>query len=935
MKKNFLTKLLMMVSFVAILGGVGSCKDYSEERYSDLLGKLNDQNTTLTDAMEAQKQELEGKISDLQALLDACKKECQGKIAALEAALQDQSNKHDQDIARLSGEIVTLQGVVADLQKQIDDINKIIGDEAQLGGKTIVEYIVEINTTITQIQGTIESIENRLEAVELTTDDLKKRVEALETWRTEIDQLIVGWKERLSKVEQDAAKALADAAANTAAIENMKKLNDSINKAQDARLDSIVAALEDFATKAELEEVRKEALANYEAAKKYAKDQVDALRTELNGTISDLRADMEAADAALQDQLTALEKRVSALEEQVAKNTIAIHNLTGAFNKLITSLIIQGTDNPVTGSVATPFGTRSNILAAYYGVAPSAGLTFPTDLPRFYVDNSDIQLTYEDLAMLNVTPIKKNAGEMIIGEEGNAGTIYLTVNPNTVDFTGTKFSLVNSQDEVAAATLGAIESSDKVLNFGLTRAANNGFYEAKATISENDVKDVELDINFGELKAVAKDAINGDGFNVTQMVNTIQNTLNALSMDANGLKASWRDYQGEHSVYSQYGIAVTAIKPLSYSFGKDFNYTKAPGVDRIENFIGKVTDKLFNKVTGVLPNFENLNFTAPEIKQIEIAALNPDSFKIDILIEDTVEYDLNLDVPVDDVVINSVNGQTQSITVTVPKQTHHVYNESTGIYEDITIPEYTIDVPASNFTVDGQIVHINNVKVNKKLEIPVSITYTHDLYPIINDLYGNITGSIEDVNDMLAELDAFMDDVNKMLDELNKLKDLSASINNAKDEIKEELTKYLNKFNNKFCDLINSTNKVLRPVLLVNTNKGFQKLSQAKSNPTVITGNELQLIPTSYSLEYLAPAYKKLVGVTNVYKDGASAQGGNADCKAALEAVNGQENLAEILAGDTYLVDANFQAGYVYEIVYTAVDFHGMVDAKKFYLTVK
>jgi hypothetical protein len=88
-------------------------------------------------------------------------------------------------------------------------------------------------------------------------------------------------------------------------------------------------------------------------------------------------------------------------------------------------------------------------------------------------------------------------------------------------------------------------------------------------------------------------------------------------------------------------------------------------------------------------------------------------------------------------------------------------------------------------------------------------------------------------------------------------------------------------------------------------------------------------------MEYIAPSYKKLVGVTNVFKGAANAQAGDADCKAALNKVNAQAGVAEILAGDTYVVSATFEAGYVYEVVYTAVDFFGMVDTKKFYVTVK
>jgi hypothetical protein len=149
------------------------------------------------------------------------------------------------------------------------------------------------------------------------------------------------------------------------------------------------------------------------------------------------------------------------------------------------------------------------------------------------------------------------------------------------------------------------------------------------------------------------------------------------------------------------------------------------------------------------------------------------------------------------------------------------------------------------------------------------------------------------------------------------------------------MTSFLDIFNDKFCAVINSTNKVLRPILFVTTEDGFHKLSQAKNNPTVITGKTLSLIPTSYSLEYIAPAYKKLVGVTNVFKGSASAQAGDKDCLDALNNVNGQKGVAEVLAGDTYEVEATFEAGYVYEVVYTAVDFYGKVDAKKFYVTVK
>ena len=914
MKKSFLGKVLMMASFVAVLGGFSSCQDYSEERYSDILNKLETQNSSLEDALEKQKQSLLEKIAELEAAQQKCQQECAEKMSALESKWN----------AELAAQVAVLLAKDSQLGQRIDSLNSVIGDASVLGGKTIVQQIVDLNKLAAQVNDSI-----------------------------------IAWSPRLAAVEKEAADALSQATENKIAIEKL----DSIAKAHGEEIASLTQEMKDS-----IAAIQAQAQANLEAAHKYADDQIAVMMANVEDSLADVKEEilgsltnvknelldslasvnaamldsvsqlsetMALADKVLAERLDSVEARVTALEAQVAKNTKAIENLTGALNKLVTSVVLQGTKNPVTGSIATPFNTRSNILAAYYGSVESQGLEFPTARPRFYVDAANVQLTAKDIEVLGATAVTKDAGVTLLGDEGNAGTLYMTINPNTVDFSGINVSLVNSQDEFSGATLSAPIHSDEVLSFGITRAANNGFYESKATISEANLEDVKLTLNYNEIKDVAKDLVNGNGFNVTQMANTVANTMNSFVMDANGVKVSWQDYNGEHSTYSQYGVAVTAIKPLSFSFGMDFNYTKAPGVEQVENFIGKMLDMAVGKLNSVMPDFSGMSFSAPTIKKIQIDELNPDSFKITINIVDTVEYTLNMDVNIDDVVIDSVNGTTQSIDVTVPTTKHTIYNATLNRWEDIIIQEYTIKVPASQFVVDGQVVHINDVKINKVLEIPISFTHVQDIYPIINDLYGSIAGSIEDVNDMLGELESFMDDVNKMLDELNKIKDITAKVEDASTSLKSQISNFLDKFNDKFCSLVNSTNKVLRPVMFVNTDKGFVKLSQAKNNPTVITGSTLSMFPTSYSLEYIAPAYKKLVGVTNVFKGSASAQAGDAACLAALEKVNAQEGVAEVLAGDTYKLEAAFEAGYVYEVVYTAVDFYGKVDAKKFYVTVK
>jgi uncharacterized protein Yka (UPF0111/DUF47 family) len=808
MKKSFLGKVLMMASFVAILGGFSSCQDYTEEVKSELLSKIETQNTSLEQALAAQKQALEAKLAELQAAQEACKAECAEKMSQLDA-------KWSQELA---AQVALLKAEDSKLAEQIAAINGVIGNVEDLGGKTIVEQIVALNKIAAAVNDTI-----------------------------------LAWGPRLTAVEKQAAEAYNLATVNKETIENL----DSIAEAHGEKIDSLTQAL-----KESVDSIQRQAEENLKAAKQYADDQVDSLKNEMLDSLNQLTEAMDSVDNVLAARLDSIVARVDSLEAQVAKNTKDIENLTGALKKLVTSVVLQGTKNPVMGSIATPFNTRSNILAAYYGSVDEAGLEFPTVKPRFFVDGADIQLNDDDIKMLGVDAVvTKDAGSVLLGEEGNAGTLYMTINPNTVDFTGLNVSLVNSQDEPSGAELSGLDSSNVVLSFGYTRAQNNGFYEAKATITEESLEDVKLSMNFNEIKEVAKDIVNGGSVDVNKVASTVADAMSAFVMDANGVKVSWQDYEGEHSTYSQYGVAVTAVKPLSMAFGKDFNFTQVPGIDRIESLIGKVAAKA---KAAINKSDKLLNYDLVEVKEFII----PEAPVVDSI----------------------------EVVVNVPGQT-----VKDGFGNDIWVDGYN-----------------DTIKVS--------------VQEVVNELYADLEDSFEDVNEMMKQIKKMIADANKVLEEGKNLK---AEALNGVDKIQTKLISFLNKFNDKFCTLINSTNKVLRPVLFVSTEGGFHKLSQAQNNPSVITGKTLDFVAASYTMDYIAPAYKKLVGVTNVFKGSASAQAGDAECVAALNKVNEQGSVAKVLDGDVFKVQATLEAGYIYEVVYTAVDFYGKVDAKKFYVTVQ
>ena len=67
MKKKFINGLLLVALFVGFTGSMVSCKDYDDEKVEDLRAKLNDAETSLRTALEAQKKALESEIASFDA----------------------------------------------------------------------------------------------------------------------------------------------------------------------------------------------------------------------------------------------------------------------------------------------------------------------------------------------------------------------------------------------------------------------------------------------------------------------------------------------------------------------------------------------------------------------------------------------------------------------------------------------------------------------------------------------------------------------------------------------------------------------------------------------------------------------------------------------------------------------------------------------------
>lgn len=803
MKKKIINVFLMALISLVAVGTVVSCKDYEEDNYSELNGKFTNLNQQLQDRVDA---------------LEAARDKMQGELDQLK-------NDYAAGDEALKNRIDNLEILIEQLQQTIEDL------------KTAhQEDIDELWIAINEADGRIEALEDLYEK-------LGGRVTDLET-------IISENKDKWSQAVEDAAAAL------------------QLAKLDSARLDSLGGNLADYDKMRDaLAESLKDADGNWMTLEEYIESQGLVTADDIKNFVTDetLQSELEK----FQSQIDDISSKLETLNTEINTKFGLIQS---SLNKYVSSVLIQGTDNPVFGSFAFPANITSNVLAAYYGDVKD--LRFPTNETYNYVD-ATTALTAADLKELGVTSANQFFyNGRVVGHlqsdgnvaAGNAGTLYVTVNPNTVNAEGATPVLVNSQDVQSGVMLSELKKSDKVLNFGYTRAADNGFYEAAATVTPGVVESVSPRISYSDLSGLkdkVKEAVNAvrnkGNVDVTGLIYSVY-SISSNILDAQAVKFPWSDTDiygntVERATYSQYSLAATAVHPLSYGFAYGLHYDEFPGINKIEDIIGGI----FDKIEDAIPNVD-----------------------VD---------DLNIDIKVKDFNFSStkIDPITAKVEITVDDK----------VYTD-------------------------------------EIDITDEVQSALDDALGSAAGDVDKyMKDVVDDLNSQIGQINDIIDQLRDINE----IGNKLSEVEDKIYDYLSKGENLLLKFVNNANNLLQPVMLAKTADSYVVLSRSASAPTKfsassMTSDGIILRPTSYSAEVLAPAFKKFVGVANVYKDGKSAQGGNSDCQSALKAVNSSsEGFCTVQEGDWNKVQLKgAQKGYVYEIVYTAADYSGKIVVKRFYI---
>lgn len=832
------------------------------------------------------------------------------------------------------------------------DFAQTTANNAQTAANNAQTAANNAQTTANDALASANSAWDTIRIVAATADAAWAKALVNETNITNMNVTINGMSKSIDSLRHTSAYLVDLAHYDSARIDNLFNFYNQLTVTDDSlakQIDTIKIRMQDFATKTQLKDsmtaMRVYADTLHARALHYADSLFALIKPQLNALdarIATLEAGKHIVDstlnahtatlnahndsiAALRNDINTLRTDLNTLAAQVLLNTQKITKLeksvvdlrtfvTDVFTKTIYSVILQGSYNPVFGYFAMPFGAQSNVLMAYYGENEHKTY-FPPYIHTSDLVYNEYALTDGDALMLgsSVESFTPAGQTPFLSNEGNAGKMYFTVNPSTVDLTNATFTLVNSLGKEAGIKLDTVKASSDKLTFGYTgtytrqkapfagASSPNGFYEANGIIRGAD--DYETDQNIAiakiqvdpELKQAVKDFYNAnfrnasgasdvisnlDPSSFTELANGIYQQFNGFA-DAYALKAHWTDSLGAHDVYSNYGMAAMAVKPLSYAFLKDKSMKKLPTITPISEF------------TGFNLNMSNINFNI--------------NFKID-----TAQANIHLTA-------FHINLTGLYAEVSVPK-----YDPATASTTD-TIIVAELDSLASTLnnyfnnqfdsTIDGWNANINN-EINQQVNALIK-----EINNQVNSFVGNIEGQLN------TQIQDVIDDAQGQV--LSK-------INNAIGKVNTYIGK-VNRVINKVNRLISNPNRFMQPVLLYEgADNHFHFVSTSKSIPSVFTGSgAIVLHPTSYNAEIVAPAYKKFIAVTNVFKNGKSAQGGDSDCIGALNAANSKPNFNQVIDGGRYGVAFVPQSGYTYEIFYSALDFSGRISQRKYYVTVQ
>lgn len=663
----------MLVSTLMLSGATTfvSCKDYDSDGVYD---DINDQvNKKFEEIIEQQKKDL-ADINNKLANIKQC--------GCTEAAMKELIQKTiDENKAALNKGAV--DAVIAELLKENSALNEAIA-KSEAVHKLLVEIYGEngdagMKKQLDDLQSDFNSAKaGWTEKTQALTDSVKMALtlaqsdsirldeleEKVKNNRTDIDQLKKDYDKlnnvTLPKLSGDLEQAKEDIiSARGVADEALQKAN-----ALDSELRNLI-------------ETTKNDILDEVANKYVSKDDLENLTL---GTINKWYE-----NSGIDNRFTTIENNYKDL----------IASLTDFYSKLVTGVVVQGSESPVTGYVQTPFGLEMSVMGAYYGKT-SEGFEFGGE--RF------------------------NKGTIISDSNSNTGLIFVTVNPTNVDPNCIDFKLVDSQGNEAPFKLTPV-NTNRVLKFGVSRGINvnekSGFYALQVKLDAADVDKAKTwtSADAADLKDAAKNVLGKlrhpktNSLNIGEIATSIESVFNNR-LTRYGVKATWKfkNEKGEwvtKSTVSGLNLAATAFKPLSYEFLKDGINVDLPTIPSLESKLNLVQYKFnWTPIEGIENMKTSVTLTIPDTENIKI------------------------------------NGKVTP-SVDIKKK----FDKNSGLIKDVKVTIGDIDFSGAT------------IKVGEKEETYDIVVSMDEFNRVINDVNNNVENMIGGVNDLIDKVNGYVQSI--------------------------------------------------------------------------------------------------------------------------------------------------------------------------------
>lgn len=620
-----------------------------------------------------------------------------------------------------------------------------------------------------------------------------------------------------------------------------------------------------------------------EKGKSKFEDELDRINTTLDGKVDQTTFDkLKDKVEANQSTVDTYKKQVETLENKFA-NYVEKSYLTNNYytrddvDNAITnaSTALEGEISALETRLTTQLNSLFNAMAnEVTGVI----------LNRFY---SPILGSYKDMMGTEARFLgayygyaEDNAsigGEEIIADDlllddakDNAGSIGVYINPANKDFSGLTFKIVDSQGNVTPFIARATKNN-KVEHYGYTRAGEvsttPNYYLLKVSVDPKRLDEVKTwtSADVESLKGVAKNILNKlkdrkNNLNLTEIANTLYKTFNNRLTEYHlALEQNLTDGTNEdlNVTIADKDFAATVIKPLSYDF-----------------------------LSG------GINYDIKDIPTLESKGL--------YIKTDNLKWS-NL---------GHIDDMTQKIPIEIPDAS------------SMTVDGHRVEIKADGAIIWKTDAHGNEIKTDINDLTGVKVNVKDVIFHADAIRYNNTTKVIT-VTVSMAQFNNMIDQINSQVDNmLGTVTDLANKVNGFVSNIDGNFINRVNSYIHKCNYWLDNANKFLQPAMFATDGNNWVKLPTIASGATYVKMTNgkanVLLLPTSYTLEYLAPAYKKYITVKD--PSGATVTG---------------ENIGKVISGNIHKAGFTATKEGVYTITYDAVDYTGgKAKTKTFFIKV-